>query len=35
VFARAEPGTEVSLDALSALPGDPDEVDDLFTGGPG
>jgi len=35
VFARAEPGTEVSLDALAALPGDPDEVDDLFTGGPG
>lgn len=35
VFARAEPGTEVSLHALAALPGEPDEVDDLFTGGPG
>ncbi len=35
VFARAEPGAQVSLDALAALPGDPDEVDDLFTGGPG
>jgi hypothetical protein len=36
VFARAaEPGAEVSLYALAALPGDPDEVDDLFTGGPG
>ncbi len=35
VFARAEPGAEVSLHALAALPGEPDEVDDLFTGGPG
>ena len=35
VFARAEPGAEMSLDALAAMPGEPDEVDDLFTGGPG
>jgi hypothetical protein len=35
VFARSAPGVEVSLDALAALPGEPDEVDDLFTGGPG
>lgn len=36
VFARAATAdAEISLDALAALPGDPDEVDDLFTGGPG
>lgn len=35
VFARAASGAEISLSALAALPGDPDEVDDLFTGGPG
>lgn len=35
VFARAEPGAEVSLDMLAATPGERDEVDDLFTGGPG
>ena len=35
VFARAASSTEVSIDALAALPGEPDEVDDLFTGGPG
>ncbi|MBM3635462.1 MAG: hypothetical protein FJW99_09330 [Actinobacteria bacterium] len=35
VYARAEPGTEVNLDALAALPGEPGAVDDLFTGGPG
>ena len=35
VFARAQPGAQVSLHAVAALPGDPDEVDDLFTGGPG
>lgn len=35
VFARAEPGAEVNLSALAALPGEPDVVDDLFTGGPG
>lgn len=36
VFARAVTSdAEISLDALAALPGDPDEVDDLFTGGPG
>lgn len=36
VFARsATADAEISLDALAALPGDPDEVDDLFTGGPG
>ena len=35
VFARSAPGVEVSLNALASLPGEPDEVDDLFTGGPG
>ncbi len=35
VFARAASGTEVRMDALSSLPGEPGEVDDLFTGGPG
>ena len=35
VYARAEPGTEVNVDALAALPGGPGAVDDLFTGGPG
>ena len=36
VFARAATAdAEISLDALAVLPGDPDEVDDLFTGGPG
>lgn len=35
VFARGTPGGPVELDALAALPGEPDEVDDLFTGGPG
>ena len=35
VFARAEPGAEVNLLMLAELPGEPDAVDDLFTGGPG
>ena len=35
VYARAEAGAEVNLEALAALPGAPDAVDDLFTGGPG
>ena len=35
VFARAEPGAEVNIAMLAALPGEPDAVDDLFTGGPG
>ncbi len=35
VFARAEPGAEVALAALTGPPGEPGEVDDLFTGGPG
>jgi hypothetical protein len=35
VFARGGAGGPVAIDTLAALPGEPDEVDDLFTGGPG
>ena len=35
VFARAQPGAEVNLVALTAPPDQHGAVDDLFTGGPG
>ena len=35
LYARAVPGTRPDLKVLAAPPKEPDEVDDLFTGGPG
>ena len=35
LYARAVPGAHPDLEVLAAPPKEPDEVDDLFTGGPG